>query len=464
MQVTPLSLLVAILAASATAQAQTFLIAPNSATDVVALIDANTGAIINPTFIQDDPTSTLYNFSTPKDAFQVNDEIWVTDQVSDQIIRFDLNGNHIATILPAVGMVDNMRGGCFANNTVYVTSDGTGNGAPGNSVVLFDRGANRLGSWPAGDSPFDVLEFNGELLVTDFGTPDAIRRYSYAGTYLGDFLISDGVTGPDAIEHISISSTGTLFVTSFSMPQGIFEYSATGTQLNYFPITGLVHSAMELGNGLLLHSTQDPDLSTYDRSNGALTLIAASGYQFISRLEVGPAFPVACFGDGGDQMGCTNCPCGNNAVAGTMGGCLNSAANSAKLLASGTPDVTTPADTLHFDMTGGNLNTFAVLISGANQLPTAGACPPGSGIAAASLDGLRCVGGSVVRHGSRSLDAMGNTTNGWGPPANPMSGIGVTAGFVMGQVRHFQVFYRENPLLGCQTGQNTSNSVSVTFE
>ena len=173
-----------------------------------------------------------------------------------------------------------------------------------------------------------------------------------------------------------------------------------------------------------------------------------------------------CNGDGGDQMGCTNCPCGNNAPMGTIGGCLNSVSASARLLVSGVPDVSTPADTLHFDMTGGTFpGSFAVLISGDNRLPNAGACPPGSGIASGTLDGLRCVGGAALRHGSRALNnATGNTGAGWGPPANPVAGIGVSSGFIAGQTRHFQAFYREQATLGCMTGQNTSNAVSVTFQ
>ena len=37
------------------------------------------------------------------------------------------------------------------------------------------------------------------------------------------------------------------------------------------------------------------------------------------------------------------------------------------------------------------------------------------------------------------------------------------AGFANGQTRRFQTFYREDPLLICGAGQNTSNAVSVTF-
>ena len=175
-------------------------------------------------------------------------------------------------------------------------------------------------------------------------------------------------------------------------------------------------------------------------------------------------FTEFCNGDGGDQMGCTNCPCGNNAAPGTIGGCVNSNSMSARLEPSGSPSVM--ADTMRYEVTGANVSTFGVLISANNQLPQMGACPPGSGLSTAILDGLRCVGGAVQRHGSRATDGLGNigvTNNGWGPPSGPAGGLIAQGGFVAGQTRHYQCFYREVASLGCLTGQNTTNAVSVTF-
>ena len=78
-------------------------------------------------------------------------------------------------------------------------------------------------------------------------------------------------------------------------------------------------------------------------------------------------------------------------------------------------------------------NTFGVLVSGDNRLPNMGVCPPGSGLASPLLDGLRCVGGAALRHGSRATDANGEigttSTAGWGPPNGPAPGIGQHAGF-----------------------------------
>lgn len=167
-----------------------------------------------------------------------------------------------------------------------------------------------------------------------------------------------------------------------------------------------------------------------------------------------------CSGDGGDQMGCTDCPCMNDAPAGTVGGCLNGVGQSARLLGSGVASILN--DSTEFRMTGGNPNTFGVLVSGDNALPNMGACPPGSGLASPLLDGLRCTGGAVQRHGARPTDGNGDvgfTTNPW---ANQPFFL-LLAGFVGGQTRRFQVFYREDPANVCGRGQNTTQGVAVTF-
>ncbi|MEM7517609.1 MAG: hypothetical protein AAF368_11895, partial [Planctomycetota bacterium] len=154
------------------------------------------------------------------------------------------------------------------------------------------------------------------------------------------------------------------------------------------------------------------------------------------------------------------------------GGCLNQAGTSTRLLPAGSLSVsaTTPGD-LSFDAIGGNPFTFAILVSGDNIGPLNTASPcfgTNSGISGGSiLDGLRCVVSSIQRHGGRPMDAngaVGLTTNGWGGPNGPTPNIASQGGFVPGQTRYFQVFYRTNAMLSCQTGQNTSQAVGVTFQ
>ena len=66
-------------------------------------------------------------------------------------------------------------------------------------------------------------------------------------------------------------------------------------------------------------------------ANGTLTPLAFTG----------PSSGL-CAGDGGNQMGCTDCPCGNNAPLGAGGGCINSSGSGTELQSSGDPSISLP--------------------------------------------------------------------------------------------------------------------------
>lgn len=199
-------------------------------------------------------------------------------------------------------------------------------------------------------------------------------------------------------------------------------------------------------------------------STNVLLAALAISFTSVSVQAQGEAF---CFGDGGDQAGCTDCPCGNNATPGLEVGCLNSAGRGAELAASGRANVNN--DTLRFEMEGGLPNTFGLLVSGDDRLPNnpANSCfGMDSGTQAAAFDGLRCIGGNFRRHGTRATDTTGDiglTNAGWGDPDAPTGGLSTQGSFAAGQTRQFQIIYRDDEMAGCGTGLNTTNGVSVTF-
>lgn len=183
-----------------------------------------------------------------------------------------------------------------------------------------------------------------------------------------------------------------------------------------------------------------------------------------SLIEPCPMGESLCQGNGGDQMGCTDCPCGNNAPVDSRGGCINSSGNSARLVVTG--EANPLDDQLHFDVRGANPITFGILISGAALLPTnpMNPCPSGRGVRTMFADGLRCVGLNVRRHGTRATDFNGDiglTNNGWGGDDPPAIGLLAQGGFTIGQTRHWQVFYRELITQVCMRGQNTTNAIST---
>lgn len=177
-----------------------------------------------------------------------------------------------------------------------------------------------------------------------------------------------------------------------------------------------------------------------------------------------------CTGDGGDQAGCTDCPCGNNASPGTIGGCLNSAGTATRLFATGSPSVSLPSgssDDLRFALGEAPASAFCVLSSGDSVAPTNAMNPcfgADSGVQSALFDGLRCSVVNTRRHGGRSADSngeVGTTNNPWGGEAAPPAGIAANAGFAAGQTRYYQVTHRDDPLLVCNRGLNTSQAIQV---
>ena len=301
-----LTLAAACIATSSAVFAQRYVLMPDSTADKIVKFDASTGAVLDANFILDS-AGVLFDFSTPKDAIQVNNEIWVLDQVSNQLVRFDQNGTHVATVFPATGMLSNIRGGCFANNTVYVTNDGTANGATGDTVVMFDTAGTRLGQFTVantGTSPFDVTEYNGELLVCHFTSTNTTGRYDYAGNLLGTFHTSNGTTGIDSPEQISITAANTALMSGFAAPLAVYEYDAAGTQINSYPFATALRGVVELDSGLLLVSTTS-NVGTYDRNTNTYTIVYTStGCQFINVFDFGSSGPVTYCTAGVSTNGC----------------------------------------------------------------------------------------------------------------------------------------------------------------
>lgn len=213
---------------------------------------------------------------------------------------------------------------------------------------------------------------------------------------------------------------------------------------------------------------------TFQIAAGPLAAILDGGLQpGAPGCAPAPDFVESCFGDGGNQMGCTNCPCGNEAPIGSGGGCLNSASTGIRLLPSGSASLALPSgDTtdLRFGAAGAPPTAFCILNSGDGVAPGNMANPcfgMNSGAQAAVFDGLRCAIMNTRRHGGRSADANGEvgvTNNPWGGEGGPPVGIGnAGGGFAAGQTRYFQIINRDDPLAVCMRGLNTSQAVEVVF-
>lgn len=331
--------------------------------------------------------------------------------------------------------------------TVFDDGNGERLFAGGNFTLANGVAANRIARWDGSNwSPLGSGIDSTVVVLTGFDDGNGARLFA------GGFFLAAGGVATNRI----------------AMWDGA-NWSAVGSGMS--GVSTYV-GAMEIfddGNGAALFvggsitTTIDPDIQAIDSGDSYLAKWGCSRFDYQD----------LCNGDGGNQMGCTNCPCANNAAPGTIGGCLNSAQTSSRLLASGDPSVSLPSgDTndLRFELTGAPPSAFCILKSG-DAVGPANAVNPcfgmSSGIQAMQYDGLRCAILNTRRHGGRSADAsgaVGVTSFPWGGEGGPPAGLAVAgAGFVAGQTRFFQVINREDPLAQCMRGFNSSQAIEVTF-
>ena len=167
-------------------------------------------------------------------------------------------------------------------------------------------------------------------------------------------------------------------------------------------------------------------------------LFTDSGAAYVFAIQDGD-FERFGFGDGSGR----SCPCANASDTGSETGCVNSAGLGARLEALESSSAMT--DSLLLRACNLPPGVPALLFSGTTRLQ-----------GALFGDGLRVVGGSTKRLGVRLADARGGAT--WGP------GLAAAAGFVAGDVRHFQVWYRDALGGPCGNSFNLSSGVTVNFQ
>ncbi len=166
---------------------------------------------------------------------------------------------------------------------------------------------------------------------------------------------------------------------------------------------------------------------------------SVNGFQIVQHAAVSQAY---CFGDGSG----TACPCGNSGSFGR--GCANSLnATGARLATTGSASV--GSDTLSL-VGDGMPNSSALYFQGSAQ--------QSGGAGSAFGDGLRCAGGSVVRLGTKS-----NTAGTSSYPTVGDASVSVRGGVSAGDVRTYQVWYRNAAAFCTASTFNLTNGVQITW-
>jgi hypothetical protein len=172
-------------------------------------------------------------------------------------------------------------------------------------------------------------------------------------------------------------------------------------------------------------------------------LVAGSVEEFYTlenRTKGGTAY---CAGDGS----ATACPCGNASLPGSNAGCLNSGGRAGALRATGSTSLS--SDTLRLFGTG--MTNSAVLYF-------QGTSATNGGTGAVFGDGLRCVGGTIVR-----LDVAQNVLG-----ASTSPGAGDPPLRVLGQItapgaRYYQAWYRDAQSFCTPFTYNLTNGLKVVW-
>jgi len=229
------------------------LLVPDWRTPRVMAFSRLDGSLVNANFIT--PAQARTSITVPKEAIRVLDEVWVSDQLENRIMRFTLDGRTFLGDFSTRAMsgIENVRGFEATCGKVYVAC---GAGAHAGKVAVLDLLTGLVVTATAtGAQPFDVQLARTELIVSDF-SEGRLVRLNYDGSR-GDAMVALGSGfGPQQVVRLP----GERFlVASYSPtpPGRIQELDASGAlvRTHSVPQTLLV-AAHPLANGNILFTTR----------------------------------------------------------------------------------------------------------------------------------------------------------------------------------------------------------------
>lgn len=319
-----------------------------------------------------------------------------------------------------------------SSGNIAVFAGGRASSGPSAVVDIYD---GTTGTW----STASLSVARIDPTATAVGTTILIAggaEFIGATTITSDVVdVYDTATGVWTVEHLS--SPRTQLTATSARGRALF---AGGVDSN-----GEVSDVVDVRDaaGWFTMQLSEPRQELAAASSAGMSMIAGGRDSTNSWSTVVDSFPVGfarsyCFGDGTGNA----CPCGNLGAAGE--GCANSTGAGANLTGSGCNTVSN--DSLVMNASGIPGGKSALLFGAVNRIA--------GGSGALFGDGLRCTGGALQRLGWTTANASGEAS--WGP------GLIASAGYVAGDRRQFQAWYRD-PSGPCGSLHNLSNGVEMTF-
>ncbi|MBX3119144.1 MAG: PEP-CTERM sorting domain-containing protein [Fimbriimonadaceae bacterium] len=251
------------------------LIMPDSTNNRLVAFDPFNGSVVN---------SNMFALAggTQIHAMQVGNEIWVSEQIGDRVSRWSFTGTSLGSIS---GALDNIRGMGLIGGTVFVTNAGTGNGAPGAAVRMFDTSGGSLGHFltPNAPSPFGILSHQGGMLVSSSSANDDVHRYSLAGSSLGTFHNSASLNFGEQMDY---ALNGDVLVAGFSSNNIVRLDPNTGALISSFTASG-ARGVHQLGNGNIMW-TNSAGAHIFDVNTGGSSQVYAGGGRYLDLLDPVP--------------------------------------------------------------------------------------------------------------------------------------------------------------------------------
>ncbi len=285
------------------ALAQDVLLIPDSDGDRVWAFSAVDGGLIDDAFITDPGSVNGVDvFNRPLEVLVGSDgNLLVLDQFADVVSEFAPDGSFLGVFslggVRDTDVMDNIRGGHVLTAGPYAGDVLVANLGRLNDLVISQKNVKRLGADDGGElgdfafnryggirGPFDVLEYNGEVLVADEGQ-DKIVRYTLDGKFNEQFVNRISLPQLDFPQQMSVSSAGTLLVCSFSNGV-ILEFDPDANLVGqYDPGTlELYRGVVELDNGNLLVTTTT-GVFEVSRSGIVVDVEAVAGdFRYITRF------------------------------------------------------------------------------------------------------------------------------------------------------------------------------------